>query len=91
LFPKAHNEHVVAPLAQVYWNKVALITMKAAPTVDDAYLGQDFQPNRQVRYWSLCVGDLSGTGTTDCLLDDQITFRQSSHAMTIVIASNSVK
>jgi hypothetical protein len=91
LFPNAHMEYVVASLDQDYWNKVAVITMKRAPTADDTYNGGDFRHDVQVRYWSFCVGDLAVTGTPDCLCDDQIQRNPDGASVTIVIAPKSLK
>jgi hypothetical protein len=87
LYPDRHMEYVAAALDQYYWNKVVVVTIKKTPSVDDTYNGGDFQNNVNVRYWSFCVGDLTTTGTPDCLCDDEI--RQNpdgSSSITIVVA-----
>jgi hypothetical protein len=87
LFPNRHVDYIVAPLEQYYWNKVVVVTMKKTPTVDDTYDGGDFQANVNVRFWSFCVGDLTTTGTPDCLADDEIRHNSDGSSVTIVIAS----
>lgn len=86
LFPNAHMEYIVASLDQFYWNKVAVLTMKKTPNADDTFDGGDLQNNVDVRYWSFCVGDLAGTGTPDCLCDDEIHKNPDGSSVTIVIA-----
>lgn len=84
-------EYVVASLDQYYWNKVAVITMKKAPSVDDTFKGGDFQRDVNVRYWSFCVGDLAITGTPFCLCDDEIHRNPDGESVTIIIARYSLK
>jgi hypothetical protein len=86
LFPNRHVDYIVASLKQYYWNKVVVVTMKKTPTVDDTYDGGDFRPDVDVRFWSFCIGDLTTTGTADCLADDEIRHNPDGSSVTIVIA-----
>lgn len=85
LFPNAHNEYIMSPLEQCYWNKVAVVTLKNPPTFEDSYDGDNFAGGKEVRYWSFCTGGLAETGTPDCLCDDEIIMNDDD-TVTIVIA-----
>jgi hypothetical protein len=86
LFPNRHIKYIVAALDQYYWNKVAVVTIKKTPTVDDTFEGGDFQKDVNVRYWSFCVGDNTVTGTPSCILDDQIRHNADGSSVTLVVA-----
>ena len=70
LFPTAHNQYMMAPITQNYANKVAVLTF-LPPTFEDTYTGGDMEGGKDVRYWSVCLGDWGTTGTTNCIVDDE--------------------
>lgn len=71
LFPNAHNEYITAAMPPDYFNKVAVVTF-TPPTFEDTFDGDAFEGGKDVRYWSLCIGGLGETRTTNCLCDDQV-------------------
>ena len=90
LFPNAHNHYIVTPLDHYSVNKVAVVTFKP-PTHESTYQGEDtFMGDKQVRYWSFCVGGLAITGTADCLVDDEVSYNADG-TVTVVIGNLSVK
>ena len=70
LYPNAHNEYIVSAMPSNYLNKVAVITF-TPPTFEDTSEGDVFEGGKEVRYWSLCIGGVGATTTTNCIRDDQ--------------------
>lgn len=85
LFPNAHNEYVFSPLEDKTTTKVAVIRLKKTPTYEETYDGQSFKGDKEVRYWSFCIGGMGETGTPDCLCDDQVQ-KNPDGSVTLVIA-----
>jgi hypothetical protein len=71
LFPNAYNNYIMASLPQKYFDKVAVFTLYP-PTFEDTYEGARLEGGKDVRYWSFCVGDWATSGTTDCIIDDEV-------------------
>ena len=89
-FPNAHNEYIIAPLAENYKNKVAVITFKSSPTFEDTYQGDDFKGETEVRYWSMCIAGLALSSTPGCLCDDEI-IENEDGSVTIIIAPSDLE
>ncbi|MCG8672949.1 MAG: hypothetical protein MI867_26380 [Pseudomonadales bacterium] len=90
LFPNQHNRYIVTPLDHFPFNKAAVVTF-TPPTFEDTYEGADsFEGQKDVRYWSLCVGGLGFTSTIDCLVDDEVK-RNEDGTVTVVVGNLSIK
>lgn len=89
--PNEHNKYVLLPLPSgVALDNVAVLKFKV-PTFENSANSQGyFGGQTQTRYWSFCIGDLSTTGTPECVNDEYFKTDKNGIA-TLVVADITMK
>ena len=91
-FPNGHMKYIAAPLEYTWFghDKVAVVTFKP-PTFENTYQGGGtLAGDKDMRYWSFCMGELGLTTTSACVIDDEVRLNANGTA-TIVVAPSDMK
>lgn len=85
--PNEHNKYVLLPLPSgVALDNVAVLKFKVPAFENTANPQGYFNGQTQTRYWSFCIGDLSTTGTPECINDEY--FRADKNGIATLVVSD---
>ncbi len=69
-YPNQHITYLHTALSTDF-GEIAIIKWKVPSTPDTKNGGSRFTHDEDLRYWSMCLGGMNATNSSDCIIDDQ--------------------